>query len=227
MHYGLYGSLHRSEATTPKPTLTRAEAINIVKWYEEARETASERQIQEQLDLEECLRGQPTTEELEADQAIWDAKLRASEKVYEDYREATEAAAKAEAIKAKQAEKKAKADAKQAKKKAQPLVPLPWPEIQILKRTRKETEIALNAINDPGSTKPHYTEDERERLLTWMSIPHPTSGTNFVWTNKVSKTQWSKELLAWDKKEGNPVFHLTRTPTSMQEFWGRWLQKYK
>jgi hypothetical protein len=60
-----------------------------------------------------------------------------------------------------------------------------------------------------------------------MSIPHPTSGTNSVWTNKVSKTQWSKELLAWDKKEGNPVFHLTRTPTSMQEFWGRWLQKYK
>src|SRR5436309_2904746 len=60
-----------------------------------------------------------------------------------------------------------------------------------------------------------------------MSAPHPTSGTNFVWTNKASKAQWSKELLAWDKEDGERVFHSARTTTAIHEYWSRWLQKYK
>ena len=86
MDYGSYAgtSLHRSQTITKK-TLTRHEAQNIIKWYRKARETASEREMQEQLEIDEYLRGEPSNEELEADQASWEAKLRASEKVYEEY----------------------------------------------------------------------------------------------------------------------------------------------
>ena len=76
MDYGSYAgtSLHHSQTITTK-TLTRHEAQNIIKWYREARETASEREMQEQLEIDECLRGEPSNEELEADQASWEAKL--------------------------------------------------------------------------------------------------------------------------------------------------------
>ncbi len=176
MDYGSYAStsLHHSQTITTK-TLTRHKAQNIIKWYREARETASERGMQEQLEIDECLRDEPSNEELEADQASWEAKLRASEKVYEEYRDAAEAEARARAK-----------SATQAKKITQPL-PQTIPET--LRCTRKETKKVVNTTDAPGAAKPHFTADERERLLAWMSAPHPTSGTNFVWTNKASKAQ--------------------------------------
>jgi hypothetical protein len=79
----------------------------------------------------------------------------------------------------------------------------------------------------PSGRKAHYSQEERERILSWMTIPHPSRGNNYNWTSRVPKAQWTAQLLAWDKEEGTPIFNSSRTSASMNEFWTRWLKQYK
>jgi hypothetical protein len=92
--YGPYMPLHHSQHFE-KHVLSKAEADDILQWYQEARDTAAERELEEKLEFEAILRDQSDQEETLRERAAWEAKLRESEKAYEDRRDQQEAEARA------------------------------------------------------------------------------------------------------------------------------------